>query len=79
MQRFMAQLSSAVDKTDFEKSWLSDPANGPKPKVDFQFVGETVSAVVHSELGDRWPSASFHQTFSAAIRRLNRALNVRWL
>ncbi|HTX36085.1 MAG TPA: hypothetical protein VME43_13735 [Bryobacteraceae bacterium] len=75
----MAQLSSPVDKTEFETSWRSDPALGPKPQVDFLFAGQTVSAVVHSELAGQWPSSSFHQAFSAAIRRLNRACNVRWL
>jgi len=78
-QRFMAQLSSPVDKTEFERSWRSDPALPTEPKVDFLFAGQTVSAVVHSELAGQWPSASFHQTFSAAIRRLNRACNIRWL
>lgn len=79
MQRFMAQLSSPVDKTEFEKSWHSDPALGSEPKVEFVFVGQTVSAVVHTDSTGQWPSARFHETFSAAIRRLNRACNVRWL
>jgi hypothetical protein len=75
----MAQLSSPVDKIDFERSWLSNPALGVEPKVEFLFTGQTVSALVHSDLAGQWPSASFHQTFSAAIRRLDRACNVRWL
>jgi hypothetical protein len=79
MQRFMAQLSSPVDKAAFERSWRSDPALGAKPKVDFLFTGQTVSAMVDSDFAGEWPSASFHQAFSAAIRRLNRACNVHWL
>ena len=79
MQRFMAELSSPVDKAAFEKSWHSDPALSPGPKVEFVFVGQTVSAVVHSDFAGQWPSAAFHETFNAAIRRLNRACNIRWL
>lgn len=79
MQRFMAELSSPVDKTEFERSWHSDQTLSAEPKVEFSFAGQTVSAVVHSNLAAQWPSASFHNTFSAAIRRLNRACNIRWL
>jgi endonuclease/exonuclease/phosphatase family metal-dependent hydrolase len=79
MQRFMAELSSPVDKAEFERSWHSDQALSSEPRVDFVFAGQRVSAVVHTEIAAQWPSASFHQTFSAAIRRLNRACNVRWL
>ncbi len=79
MQRFMAQLSTPVDKAEFEKSWHSDPALSREPKVEFAFVGQTVSAVVHSDFAGQWSSAAFHDTFNAAIRRLNRACNVRWL
>ena len=79
MQRFMAELSAPVDKTAFERSWHSDPTLSSQTRVEFVFVGQTVSAVVHSDLSRQWPSASFHETFSAAIRRLNRACNIRWL
>ncbi|SPE25754.1 hypothetical protein SBA3_1210027 [Candidatus Sulfopaludibacter sp. SbA3] len=79
MQRFMAELSMPVNKTDFERSWSVNPAIGSEPKVEFAFVGQTVSAIVHSDLAGPWPSASFRQAFSAAIRRLNRACNIRWL
>ncbi len=79
MQRFMAKLSSPVDKAEFEKSWYSNPALTSEPKVEFAFAGQTVSAVVYSETLAQWPSVSFHQVFSAAIRRLNAACNVRWL
>jgi hypothetical protein len=79
MQRFMAKLSTPVDKTEFERSWHSNPALTPEPKVEFAFAGQTVSAVVHSEAIAQWPSASFHQAFSAAIRRLNGSCNIRWL
>lgn len=79
MQRFMAELSAPIDKIDFERSWHSDPALSRQTRVEFAFVGQTVSAVVHSDFSGQWSSASFHETFSAAIRRLNRACNIRWL
>jgi hypothetical protein len=79
MQRFMAVLSDPVDKIEFERSWHSVQTLNGEPRVDFVFVGQTVSAIVHSELALQWPSASFHQAFSAAIRRLNRVCNIRWL
>ena len=79
MQRFMAKLSSPVDKTDFERSWQSDPTLSEEPRVEFVFVGQTVSAIVHSDFAGQWPAARFHETFNAAIRRLNRACNVLWL
>jgi hypothetical protein len=79
MQRFMAELSSPVDKTEFERSWHSDPTLSDEPRVEFIFVGRTVSAVVHTEFAGQWSSARFHETFNAAIRRLNRACNIRWL
>jgi hypothetical protein len=79
MQRFIAELSSSIDRTEFEKSWHSDPTLNSEPKVEFTFAGLTVSAVVHSELVNPWPSARFHQTFSSAVRRLNGACNIRWL
>jgi hypothetical protein len=79
MQRFMARLSSPVDRTEFERSWHSNPTLGDEPRVEFFFVGQTVSAVVHSDFAGQWSSASFHETFHAAIRRLNRACNIHWL
>jgi len=79
MQRFVAELSSPIDKIDFEKSWLSDLTLNRELKVEFAFVGQRVSAVVHSDSATPWPSAGFHSTFSAAIRRLNRVCNIRWL
>lgn len=79
MQRLMAELSTPVDKTEFERSWHSDPTLSRQTRVEFVFVGQTVSAVVHSDFPGQWSSASFHETFSAAIRRLNRACNICWL
>ena len=79
MQRFMAELSSPVDKTEFEMSWYSDPALHDEPRVEFIFVGQTVSAVVHSDFAGQWPSARFHESFNAAIRRVKRECNIRWL
>jgi hypothetical protein len=80
MQRFVAELSIPIEKTEFERSWQTDQTlNDKQPKVEFVFAGRRVSVVVHSELSDQWPSASFHRTFSAAIRRLDGACNIRWL
>lgn len=79
MQRFMARLSSSVDKAAFERSWQSDRTLSEEPRVEFYFAGQTVSAVVHSDYAGQWSSASFHETFNAAIRRLNSACNIDWL
>jgi hypothetical protein len=79
MQRFVAELSSPIEKSAFERSWHSDPSLDAEPKVEFAFAGQRVSAVVHSDLAHQWPLASFHRSFSAAIRRLNSVCNVRWL
>jgi hypothetical protein len=79
MQRFMAELSRSVDPSEFEKSWLSDPKLGQETKVEFSFEGLRVSACIHTEITKQWPSIAFRQSFSAAIRRINSACNVRWL
>ena len=79
MQRFMAELSNPVNQADFERSWHSDPALNGDPKVEFVFAGQRVSAVVHTDPTAQWPSAGFRLSFSAAIRRLDRVCNIRWL
>ena len=80
MQMFIAELSTTIEKVEFEKSWHSDPSLGDKPpKVEFTFAGRKVSAVIDSSSSDRWPSASFCRTFSAAVRRIDRACNIRWI
>jgi len=80
MQRFVAELSRLVDEADFERSWCSDQSlNDKKPKVSFTFSGRTVSAIVDSDPSERWASSSFYGTFSAAIRRIDHACNIRWL
>jgi hypothetical protein len=80
MQRFVAELSKAIDRADFEKCWRADPrVTDSNTKVEFVFTGSRVSAAVHSESESPWPSDNFHSTFSAAIRRLDRQCNVRWL
>jgi hypothetical protein len=38
----MAELSTPVDKTEFERSWHSDPTLNRQTKVEFVFVGQTV-------------------------------------
>jgi hypothetical protein len=79
MQRFVAELSSPIEKADFERSWQSGPGRDARPKVEFAFMGPRVSVVVHSDIEDRWPMANFYQAFSATVRRLNSNCNVRWL
>ena len=80
MQRFVAELSTGIDKVEFERSWRSDGSlNDKQPKVEFTFDGRRVSAVIDSDSSERWPSASFYRSFSAAIRRIDRACNIRWL
>jgi hypothetical protein len=80
MQRFVAELSVAIEKADFERSWRSGQAlNDKQPKVEFTFDGRRVSASIDTDLSEHWASASFYQTFSAAIRRVDRACNIRWL
>lgn len=80
MQRLVAELSNPIEKTDFERSWQSDQSlDDTRPKVDFAFAGRRVSVVIHSDASALWPSASFHKTFSAAIRRVDGVCNIRWL
>ena len=80
MQRFVAQLSRPIDPAEFERSWKNEQSLiDTQPKVEFVFLGQRVSAVVHSECAAPWPSAGFHHAFSLAIRRLNRVCNIRWL
>lgn len=80
MQRFVAELSTAIEVADFERSWLTDEAfNSKQPKVKFTFSGRRVSAVVDPDSSERWASSSFYRTFSAAIRRIDHACNIRWL
>jgi len=80
MQRFVAELSTPIEKADFEKSWRTDHSPDAKePNVEFTFVGLRVSAIIDNELSERWSSASFYRTFSAAIRRIDHGCNIRWL
>jgi hypothetical protein len=80
VQRFVAELSTEIEAAKFDKAWRDGQSpNQTKPNVDFAFVGRRVSAVINSDSSDRWPSTSFHQTFSAAIRSIDGACNVRWL
>jgi hypothetical protein len=80
MQRFVAQLSILIEQSEFERSWHSDQSlKDTQPNVEFLFDGLRVSALVDSDLSDRWPSASFYRTFSAAVRRVDRGCNIRWI
>jgi len=80
MQRFVAELSTAIEQAAFEQSWLGARfLNDNQPKVDFTFDGRRVSALVDTGQLERWPSDSFYRTFSAAVRRVDRSCNIRWL
>ena len=79
MQRFIAELSNLVDYSAFEKSWQSDTAKKPAFKVEFAFSDRRVSVTVHSDLPGEWPADDFYRIFTAAIRRIDRSCNVRWL
>jgi hypothetical protein len=78
MQRFIAELSTAIEEADFERSWCSD-LNDKQPKVKFTFNGRRVSALVDSDSPERWDSSTFYRIFSAAVRRVDHACNIRWL
>jgi hypothetical protein len=80
MQRFVAELSSAIEEADFERSWHSDQSlNDKQPQVKFTFNGRRISAIVASDSSERWASSSFYRAFSAAVRRVDQACNIRWL
>ena len=80
MQRFVAELSTVIEEADFDRSWDRDQAlNDKQPKVKFTFSGRRVSALVDSGTSERWPTSSFYRTFSAAVRRVDHACNIRWL
>jgi hypothetical protein len=80
MQRFVAELSAPIERADFERSWQSDPSLSQQhPKVDFTFSGRRVSAVIDADPPQQWTSATFYRAFSAAVRRIDHACNIRWL
>jgi hypothetical protein len=80
MQRFIAELSTAIEQADFERSWRSEQSlHDKQPNVRFTFSGRRVSAIVDSDSSERWVSSSFYRTFSAAVRRVDQACNIRWL
>ena len=79
-QMFIAELSTPIDRVEFERSWLSAPsASGPQPPAKFAFVGRKISALIDTDSPERWSSANFRQAFSAAVRRIDRNCNIRWL
>jgi hypothetical protein len=80
MQRFVAELSAAIGQAAFERSWHSEEAlNGKHPKVEFTFDHRRVLAIINSDPSERWVSTSFYRIFSAAVRRIDRNCNIRWL
>jgi hypothetical protein len=80
MQRFVAELSNSIAKADFEGAWRADESLvAEQPNVKFTFDGRRVSVIIDTDASAPWPSVHFHRTFSAAIRRVDSACNVRWL
>lgn len=80
MERFVAELSIVIEEAEFARSWGSNLSlNDKQPKVQFTFDGRRVSALIDSDPWERWLSASFYQSFSAAVRRIDRTCNIRWL
>ena len=79
MQRFIAKLSSVIEKVEFDRWWQSDASARTELKVDFAFDGRRVSATIHSESDSPWDSQSFRRAFSRVIRRINASCNVRWI
>ena len=80
MQRFVAELSVPIEQAAFERSWHGDESlNGKRPKVEFTFDHRRVLAIINSDASERWVSTNFYRTFSAAVRRIDRNCNIRWL
>jgi hypothetical protein len=86
MQRFIAELSSVIEKAEFDRSWQSEASAHAELKIDFAFDGRRISATIHSESDSPWDSQSFrraiHQRdgrFISVIRRINASCNVRWI
>jgi urease accessory protein UreF len=79
MQRFIAELSSLINKDAFDESWRRDCVANPNYSVAFGFVGRRISITIESALADRWGSASFQRAFSNAVRRVDHLCNVRWI
>ena len=79
MQKFIAEVSNVIDQDAFEKSWQSDPTINPNFKVDFGFTDRRILITVESRVEGRWQSDSFYDTFSSAVRRVDRKCNVKWL
>jgi hypothetical protein len=79
MQRFIAELSSVIEKAEFDRAWQSEASARAALKVDFAFDGRRVSATIHSDNDSPWASQSFRRAFSKVIRRINASCNVRWI
>jgi hypothetical protein len=79
MQRFIAELSSLIEKAEFDRSWQSEASTRAELEVDFVFDGRRVSVTIHSENESPWDSQSFRRAFSRVIRRINPSCNVRWI
>ena len=79
MQRFIAELSSVIEKAEFDRSWQSEASARADLKVDFAFDGRRISATIHSESDSPWDSQSFRRAFNRVIRRINASCNVRWI
>ena len=79
MQRFIAELSSVIEKAEFDRLWQSETSARAELRVDFAFDGRRISATIHSESDSPWDSQSFRRAFSRVIRRISASCNVRWI
>ena len=79
MQRFIAELSSVIEKAEFDRLWQSEASARAELRVDFAFDGRRISATIHSESDSPWDSQSFRPAFTRVIRRINASCNVRWI
>ena len=69
MQRFIAELSTVIEKAEFDRLWQSEASARAELKVDFAFDGRRVSATIHSESDNPWDSQSFRWAFSSPCMR----------
>lgn len=79
MQRFIAELTNPIGEAEFGLSWQNTPGVDGQFTTEFHFSGRRVLATIESDVARKWLPAAFHDTFSSAIRQVDRHCNVRWL
>jgi len=79
MQVFVAVLSNAIDRGEFEKSWNLDCGSNLFPGAGFAFAGRKISLMLQPGPDGRWQTESVHRTFSSAVRRVDQSCNIRWM